>query len=391
MNHCQLALCGRLWAQSACLYIYSCTSVLRPPSCTVFPSTLEPGLKGMATRTDPARRNRLNKILNDILTGKQKLTAQNNPHFLEAICVQPDPAACVNNIMSLPAGLDSIQESMRLDLTAKFFNSRATDLLIYLQAPALASIGGGGFLHQVLAKIVDPPIFWGQFTLAFRTGQLQDNAQRCFAWLLLHLISTTAELSNPYLDLARDATIVDRILASPIPETVAFGRQIKDFLDMRSTSTTFQGDLLPGGRHDNDFDDFRAISILPTADELSCTKSSFLRSSSELEDPETIDTRLSIYLDSQFRLLREDMVYEMREELQVIMNKKKGRRKGTVIEGLKLLGLYCGPDEKRRCKWGVTLQCAKDLPFFDKVEPKKRKGHLESNGRRLLKHLSLTW
>jgi hypothetical protein len=184
---------------------------------------------------------------------------------------------------------------------------------------------------------------------------------------------------------------VDRILASPIPETVAFGRQIKDFLDMRSTSTTFQGDLLPGGRHDNDFDDFRAISILPTADELSCTKSSFLRSSSELEDPETIDTRLSIYLDSQFRLLREDMVYEMREELQVIMNKKKGRRKGTVIEGLKLLGLYCGPDEKRRCKWGVTLQCAKDLPFFDKVEPKKRKGHLESNGRRLLKHLSLTW
>ncbi|KAF8206569.1 P-loop containing nucleoside triphosphate hydrolase protein [Mycena galopus ATCC 62051] len=344
----------------------------------------------MANRLDPARRNRLNKILTDVLAGKQKLTTQNNPHFLEAICAQPDPAVCVNNIITLPAGLGSIQESMRFDLTAKFFNSRATDLLLYLQAPALATIGGGSFLRQVILKIVDPPIFWGQFTLAFRAGQLQDNAQRCFAWLLLHLISTTADLSNSYLDLARDPTIMDRILASSIPETTAFGRQIKDFLDVRNTSTTFQGDLLPGGRHDNDFEDFRAIAILPTADEITCTKSSFLRSSSELEDPETIETRLSIYLDTQFRLLREDMVYDLKEELSVALNQKKGRRRGMTIDGFELSGIHYGSDEKRRCKWGIALQCTKDLPFFDKVKPKERQAHLKSpSGRKILKHQSL--
>ncbi|KAJ7707709.1 P-loop containing nucleoside triphosphate hydrolase protein [Mycena rosella] len=342
----------------------------------------------MPPRLDPARRNRLNKVLNDILRGTQKLTAQNNPHFLEAICIHPDAAACVNDIISLPAGLTSIQESMRFDLTTKFFNGRAADLITVLQAPSLSNIAGGSFIHQVIVKIVDPPIFWMQFTLAFKAGQLEDNAQRCFAWVLLHMITTASDLSNPYLDLARDSTVMDRIIASPSPETKALAQQITDFVEMRHT-ITFQGDLLPGGRHDNDFDDFRAISILPTADEITCTKSSFLRFSSELEDPETIDTRLSIYLDSQFRLLREDMLHEMKEELQIAQKQKKGRHRGMIMEGFELLGIHCGTDE-RRCKWGITLQCKKDLPFFDQVKPKERRAHLEKNSRRILKHQSLT-
>ncbi|KAF7330535.1 NFX1-type zinc finger-containing protein 1 [Mycena venus] len=290
----------------------------------------------MARPLDPARRNRLNKVLNDILQGKQKLTAQNNNHFIEAICIQ-DPAKCLNDIISLPAGLTSIQSAMRFDLTNKFFNGQAADLLTYLQTPTLADISGGSFLHQVIMQIVQPSIFWGQFTLAFRTGQLHDSAQHCFAWLLLHLISTASELSNPYLDLARDSTIVDRILASQNPDINALGQQITHFLELRTTGgTDFQGDLLPGGRHDNDFEDFREITILPTADEISCTKPSFLRSSSELEDPETVG--------------------------------KHGKR----------------------CKWGITLQCKQDLPIFNNVKDKERKAHLESNSRRVLKHQSLT-
>ncbi|KAJ7475849.1 P-loop containing nucleoside triphosphate hydrolase protein [Mycena latifolia] len=343
----------------------------------------------MAPRIDPARRNRLNKLLNDILQGKQKLTAQNNPLFLEAICTHPDAIACFNDIISRPAGLTSIQESMWFDLTTKFFNSRATELLTYLQTPTLSNIGGGSFIHQIILKIMDPPIFWTQFTLAFRAGQLEDSAQRCFAWLLLHMLTTVSDLSNPYLDLAQDSTLMDRILASPSAETKALGQQIADFLDTRKTSTTFHGDLLPGGRHDNDFDDFRAISILPTADEITCTKPSFLRSSFELDDPETIDTRLSIYLDSQFRLLREDMLYEMKEELQIAQNQKKGRHRGMIIEGFKLLSIHCGADG-RRCKWGITMQCTKDLSFFNQVKPTDRQAHLQNNNRRILKHQSLT-
>ncbi|KAJ6619746.1 P-loop containing nucleoside triphosphate hydrolase protein [Mycena sp. CBHHK59/15] len=341
-------------------------------------------------RIDPARRKRLDKLLTEILHGKQKLTAQNNTHFLEAICAQPDPAACVNNIISSKDGLASIQDSMRFDSTTKFFNGRAADLLTYLQAPNLITIGGGSFLHQVILKILDPPIFWGQFTLAFRTGKLQDNAQRCFSWLLFHMITNTPDLSNPYLDLARDSTILDRILASSHPETQVLGQQIKGFLDTRSASTTFHGDLLPGGRHDNDFQDFHAIAILPTADEIACTKMSFLRSSSDLDDSETQDERLSVYLDNQFRLLREDMLYEMREELQIAFHKKKGRHRGMIIEGFKLLDVHFGTEE-RRCKWGITLQCTQDLPFFSKVKPAARKTYLlEGPNRKIFKQQSLT-
>ncbi|KAJ7158758.1 P-loop containing nucleoside triphosphate hydrolase protein [Mycena filopes] len=345
----------------------------------------------MAPALDPARRRRLDKLLNDILHGKQKLSAQNNPHFIEALCAQPDAATCVNNIISSPAGLTAVQDSMRLDLSTKFFNGAATDVLTYLQAPTLSDIGGGSLLNQVILKIVDPPIFWNQFILAFRTGQLQDGAQRCFAWLLLHLISTASELSNPYLDLARDATIVDKISASANPETSALGEKITHFIELRTTTTTttFHGDLLPGGRHDNDFADFRAIAILPTAEEITSKKASFLRSSSELEDPETIDTRLSIYLDGLFRLLREDMLYELKEEL-LAHSTKKGRR-GLTIDGMTLVGIHCGPDGKR-CKWGINLECTEDLPFFDKIKPTERRAHLASNGnaRKFLKHQSLT-
>ncbi|KAJ7650276.1 P-loop containing nucleoside triphosphate hydrolase protein [Roridomyces roridus] len=337
---------------------------------------------------NPARKARLDKLLHEVLSGRQKLSAQNNPTFIEAICVQSDAPTCINSIISLPAGLNSIQESMRLDLSAKFFNGRATELLTYMQTPSLANISGGSFLHQVIVKIVEPPIFWGQFTSAFQAGQLQDNAQRCFAWLLLHMIITTSTSANPYLDLARDSTIIDKILASPVPETVALGQQIKGFLDTRNAATTVSGGSLPGGRHDNDFQDFRAITILPTADEIAYTKSSFLRSSFELDDPDTIDSRSSIYLDGQFRLLREDMLYEMKEEVQLALKKKKGRYRGMIIEGFTVDGIYGGP-VGRRCKWGIALKCTKDLPFFDQVKPAERKAHLKTLGRKL-KHQSLT-
>ncbi|OBZ78261.1 NFX1-type zinc finger-containing protein 1 [Grifola frondosa] len=72
-----------------------------------------------------------------------------------------------------------------------------------------------------------------------------------------------------------------------------------------------------------------------------------LRPSSVLEDPETEDDRVAIYLDNQFRLLREDMIYEMREELQIALGNKKRKHRGFVVEDLVLLDIFCGPDARR--------------------------------------------
>lgn len=139
--------------------------------------------------------------------------------------------------------------------------------------------------------------------------------------------------------------------------------------------STSPGDLArgPGGRHDNDFVDFHEISILPTADELSSKEPPFLRPASMLEDPDVDDTILGTHLDNQFRLLREDMLYEMRDELQVAFKEKKGKHRGLMIDGLSVSGIHLtqSSDDTRRTKWGVTLQCHADLVIFKNVKTKK--------------------
>jgi hypothetical protein len=58
-----------------------------------------------------------------------------------------------------------------------------------------------------------------------------------------------------------------------------------------------------GGRHDNDFADFRRTLILPTAQELLCSEAPFVPQNIPFYT-ETVE----LYLDMQFRLLREDFV-----------------------------------------------------------------------------------
>lgn len=69
----------------------------------------------------------------------------------------------------------------------------------------------------------------------------------------------------------------------------------------------------PGGRHDNDHSNFRDISLVPTQDELSYRGRSWLPLASGenafISDPE------QRHLDKNFRLLREDAVGAMRENI----------------------------------------------------------------------------
>jgi hypothetical protein len=331
---------------------------------------------------------KLGKQLDVILRGGQPLTTQNYTLFLEAICAQPVPATCVSKIISSPTGVSAVQSAMRFDLSTKFLNGLATQLLMYLQAPDLATIGGGGFLHQILFELVEPPFFWSPFVQAFRNGDLQEDGQRSFAWLLFRLISLPGAKADQYVEIAQDPKILDALVNSTESDTRSFSYQIKHILDVRNTPGVVNVQYGPGGRHDNDFVNFREISILPTADEIISTKPPFLRPSVVLEDLETTDDRTPTYLDNQFRLLREDMIYELREEVQIILGKKKGgRRRALVIDGLDLLDVYGGPENKR-CKWGLQFKCQQDLPQLKNIKPKDRKKYFDDN-RRILKHQSL--
>ena len=333
----------------------------------------------------------LTKLFRAIISGEQPLKPQNNPLFLEAVYTSPDPAGCVDSIINSPKGLASLQSSLRMDLSTSFLNDTAARVVQTIAAQEVSSIAGGTYVQQVVMAIVDPPIFWDALLRTFQTGQLRPSAQKALAWLLLQLVTLPLDKAGKYVTLAQDPSIIGVLAVSPdadIREIVS-----KITYCVKNLGTASHSDLQngPGGRHDNDYADFREISILPTAAELESTSErAFLRPSSWLEDPSTEKTRVPDHLDNQFRLLREDMVSEMREEVQIALGKKKRNHKGFVIDGIVLKSIYYKGSDDRECKWALTFQCKADLWQFRRCkDAKERKAYVKDN-RNFMKHQSLT-
>lgn len=321
---------------------------------------------------DP-RRAKLNKLFESISRGTQQLTPKNGTLFLEAICAQEDAVATLHKLSTSSEGKSALQAAMRFNLLPAFFNGQATGLLQYLQTPGLADINGGEFLNDILLKIVDPPIFWVAFRKAFIDEKLNDTAQKSFLWLLVKLVSIPGEKGALYREPSQISIILPGLRSSSKNELRTAGYKIEHMLDTYAQPNleSLAFDAAPGGRHDNDFSDFRKISILPTPDEIQSTENAFLRTSDVLEDPGTESNRVPLHLDNQFRLLREDMIYELRDEIQVVQGKKKGHHRGIRISGLELVGIQSGPEDKPT-RWGLSLKCHKDLPELKAQKDRKK-------------------
>src|SRR6266536_2104205 len=252
--------------------------------------------------TEAHQKARLDKFFNNVLSGQQTLKSlRDGDLFIEAVCAQPDLPTCVNKLTSSPKGLQSVQACMRFNISPTYLNGPATRLLTYIQDPALKVICEGDFLRQIIIHIVEPPIFWNAFVQAFRDGTLELLAQQAFGWLLLELVSLLDKESTEHYSIAQDPAIQSQLLNSTNFEIRTLGHKVKHILSSLSSPATSNDDCSPGGRHDNDFPDFREISILPTADELTSEEPPFLRIAQAIEDPDTEATRLAIHLDNQFR------------------------------------------------------------------------------------------
>ena len=277
---------------------------------------------------------------------------------------------------------------MRFNATPSFQNGPATKLIQYIQCPTLKIILGGNYLHQTVLHIVEPPIFWNPFLLSFRNGCLNADAQQCLGWLLHELICLPDQQSIRYRDLAQDTSIQKLLLDSSSLEVRTLGQRIKHVLSTFNSPNGDDTEFGPGGRHDNDFTDFREVAILPTADEILSEEEPFLRLAAAIDDPENTEKRLVTHLDNQFRLLRDDMLVEMRDELQIIFGKKKGKHRGLIFDGFTVLDVACG-DNRKRHPWRMQLQATTDLRHHFQCNPKNRRAYLVNN-RNVFKHQSLT-
>jgi hypothetical protein len=342
---------------------------------------------------DATRAARLGKALDGILSGRSQISSRNSTQFLEAICAQTDPPACLNKLISSAHGLSSVQSAMRFDLSITFLNSQATAFLGYISSPELSSIGGGEYLKNLLRAVVNPSFFLDAYVRAFRAKELDEPAQLTFAWLLYQLLLFPSDYDEVYRDLAADPEILNPLIASGSHEVRVAGERIKHVLQTQTVGDFENTEFGPGGRHDNDKVDFREIAIVPTADEITSKQPPFLRKSIELEDPTVGDSLVADYLDNHFRLLREDMIYELREELQAVLEGKRKRQRAAPVDHLKLVSAHYAIDQPaqakwKRGRWSVLLQRTQEFPFFANMGPPKRRDWLKDNYR-FLKHRSL--
>ncbi|KAL8647529.1 MAG: hypothetical protein Q9210_005505, partial [Variospora velana] len=338
---------------------------------------------------DPVRLARLNNLFHSVNKGDRSLkSSRDGDRYIESLCCQSDPAACIDQVLHSPAGMSALQSSIRFDLSSTFLNGPASKLLSYLQHTELGSSLQGALLRQVLASIAGTALFWNALEQAFRREELLLPAQISFGWLLMQLMRLPEPHCDVYYQTAREPRILDTFLKSRELPLRTIGSQISHLLSTWAISMDDNTTGGAGGRHDNDFVDFRQVAILPTADELVSKEPPFLRLAESLDDPDVTGNQLAMHLDNQFRLYREDMLGELREEILIALGQKKGRHRGIVVEDMRLLGVDCGTEAKRQ-NWGLLLQCQRDLPQLRNVKAKDRKQAIESS-HSLLRHQSLT-
>lgn len=356
---------------------------------------------------DPILAGRLDALFKKTLKSSTPIAVSQKERFIEAICAQSDRVACVSEILRYDNGLASLQNVLRYDSSALFVNHHAVKILDYLRAPEVEELSGGQYLQKILMALVTPPIFWETLCSAYRNRQLSGDGEYvvssihssavlitllpsyriCFSWLVYKLVSFQIGDADMFRSSVREKGYVDSFIRSTHPETKGYGERIQHILDTGKVVSVSDNGSSPGGRHDNDFLDFRKIAIMPTVDEMLSTKKPFLRTSYMFDDPNTKEDRISIYLDNQFRLLREDMLNEIREEVQIAQGKTKRKYKPHVYQGLEVLDIYCGIDKKRN--WGIRFKLMEDIPAFKnyKIKQADREDFLKKK-RRILSHQS---
>ncbi|PWY84476.1 putative AAA family ATPase [Aspergillus sclerotioniger CBS 115572] len=186
---------------------------------------------------------------------------------------------------------------------------------------------------------------------AFHSRQLNEDSIRALAWAIEELLSLPTS-SDIQMDITNDAQkVVDdgSLFESPSREIRSHAYKIKHLLQMKSSKATSSADpdFCPGGRHDNDFADYRKIAIYPTSDEFLSTKKPFYRRGQEIAEV-AVETRLTAHLDNQFRLLREDMLSDIRDEFQIARGQKKGRQAAPLLGELTLAQIRYGDDRRLR-------------------------------------------
>ncbi|KAF4831782.1 NFX1-type zinc finger-containing protein 1 [Colletotrichum siamense] len=337
-------------------------------------------------QTDPRRATRLLKVFRDVTKGGRTLTTAADARlFLEAIRTNESPAACLEIITASNAAQNALRHSLRIDSSVSFIRSHVLSFVAYLSEPAVKMAYNGQLLHQVLQLIIQPPVLWGNLFKAYEQAHFNEDDLRVFAWLCFELASIQGKDHDSIVGDISSALDQNPFKEAQDHRTRDLTYRIKKVLALRSSASPGENLETAGGRHNNDFANFREISIFPTSDEFYSSEIPFYRRASELAAIGAAD-RPRLHLDNQFRLLREDMLGELRDDLKVAIGRKRGKKSPQILSGLVPFGIDTG-DEKRGRSTALLLHCYSGLETLRPLSLAKRKKFLEDN-KGFLRHQS---
>ncbi|KAI6780503.1 NFX1-type zinc finger-containing protein 1 [Emericellopsis cladophorae] len=322
---------------------------------------------------------RLQQFLRDSLSGNRSIANSRDAGlFLEAMMDQNAPDSCVERVVGSSSGLAAVRLAVRADMSLPFLSAKTLPFLRYLSAPKLKTLANGEILRTVLEVIVNPITLWKILCDHFKAAELGTEQLHGFVWLACELVAsptTTEEDIDSDLRLIADSP---QVKDSEDPSLRQLGYRIKHALDLRGqpqTSNHAQMDG-PGGRHDNDHADFRKVRIYPTRDELLSHSSPYYLTADEVQQADTA-SRAHVHLDNQFRLLREDMLAELRQDLQSVKKSNGSRRRSLVLGGLVAHGIHATDTGAARFhKCSLAVECSSGLESLMKKSKDERKKFL---------------
>ncbi|KAF3761456.1 P-loop containing nucleoside triphosphate hydrolase protein [Cryphonectria parasitica EP155] len=333
----------------------------------------------LQTKDTGDRAARLAGLLRNILKGNRKIQSANDAKlFFEAVRCHPAPSTCIEGIVASKHGIEALQLSVKVDLSPASIKSQTLQFINYLADDQLKLLADGQILQMVLKAIVTPPTFWNALVSVVKTGMLVDEQLMVFSWLCVELLSLPRSADVDIQDDVEAVVQRVKLAEASCPKTRRLGYKIQNLLQLRKSPAITAGDTYaPGGRHDNDFENFRNILVYPTTDEFLSTERPFYRRAKDVFDVDMAQ-RPAVHLDNMFRLTREDLLGELRSDWQNAQVRNRGQRSALTLRKLRPVGLDLGDDQKRK-KTSLAIECKAGLERLQSVTPGSRKAWLQDN------------
>lgn len=216
--------------------------------------------------------------------------------------------------------------------------------------------------------------FWRSLMAMLMDKKLCDREMYVCALALRRMAMWTSdrERAERFLDAENISGYVDRMRVSGSTSTARIASTVEIGFD----------DDRHGGRHDNDVG-LNDIELLPTVDELLAKPAPYLprnwASSTSYDDDddagENAGEAFTRHYERQFRLLREDMISDLREQVQRSFWAETDEkwRAGARIDGLHVVGTACDYLYRRHERpWSLVLERATGFEALAHIREGKR-------------------